>query len=190
MIRESRNNQLRQIKAASRVLFDTDEAAMRACYLQVTGVERCRDMTDAQLRQLGDYMARATGHKPGRKVALRTSCSLDLADRLAKASSWPVPTGWRHHPLWTRKVWRTHTGRDTAVPFEHLDTGDQLRLYKATLAIYRKCGVPREAEERELEATGIPHYYPRGNRRGDAGVRVRPAKPAPDDWADDGLLPV
>lgn len=189
MIRESRNAQLRQIKAASRVLFEADEAAMRACYAQVTGVERCRDMTDAQLRQLGDYMARATGHKPDRKVALRTHCSLDLARLLGVAASWPVPTGWRHHPLWTRKVWRTHTGRSEAVPFEHLDLGDQLRLYKAVLAIYRKCGVPREAEERDLKA-GLYSRAPRGARRGDAGVRARRPKPAPQDWTDDGSLPV
>lgn len=150
MLKASRNAQIGQIKAASKALFGDDEGAMRDCYAQVTGVRACREMTDGQLRQLGDYLAKATGHNSTRKIALRPNCSLDLAERLGRAAQWPTPNGWRLHPLGTRKVWLTHTGRRDACPFEHLDMGDQLRLYKAVLAIYRKCGVARGAEEAEL----------------------------------------
>lgn len=188
MLKAARNAQIRQIKAASRALFGDDEQAMRACYQQVTSERSCSAMTDAQLRQLGDYLAKATGHKSDRRIALRPNCSLDLAERLDRARGWPIPTGWRLHPLGTRKVWLTHTGRRDACAFEHLDLGDQLRLYKAVLAIYRRCGVPRPVEEAELR---------RALRGSEGGAKTPPAPRAakraaacaPDE-ADFGSLPV
>lgn len=191
MLKASRTNQIRQIKAASRALFGDDEQAMRDCYEQVVSARSCSAMTDAQLRQLGDYLAKATGHKSDRKVALRPNCSLDLAERLERAAAWPVPNGWRLHPLGTRKVWLTHTGRRDACAFEHLDLGDQLRLYRAVLAIYRKCGTPRPAEEGELRrALGGSE----GEGTAPKAARKPRAAKAPAlrlaDEADFGSLPV
>jgi hypothetical protein len=191
MLKVARTNQIRQIKAASRALFGDDEQAMRDCYEQVTSERSCSAMTDAQLRQLGDYLAKATGHNSTRKIALRPNCSIDLAERLERAAGWPVPTGWRLHPLGTRKVWLTHTGRRDACPFEHLDLGDQLRLYKAVLAIYRKCGVERPAEEAELRRalTGSEGEAKSPKARRKPRAAQGPALRLADE-ADFGSLPV
>lgn len=87
MTGDARARQIRQIKVAARALFAADEAAERDCYAAITGVRSCRAMTDAQLRQVGDYLARATGHKPDRPIALRPSSSSALAARLAPSGS-------------------------------------------------------------------------------------------------------
>ena len=136
MKKDARVRQLQQIKIASRRLFRDDEDAMRDCYESVTGRRFCRAMTDAQLRQLGDYLARATGHKPGRRFALRQGSSLDLAARLRDYERREPPAGWRLNPLATRKIWRETLGRDEAVPFEHLDSREQSALFRRLKAIY------------------------------------------------------
>lgn len=143
MTPSSRNNQLRQIKAAGRAFFLDESGAYsedleRACYMRLTGTTHCRCMTDAQLRQVGDYLARGTGHKPERKVALRPSSSSDLVARLEAFRRRPPPAGWNYHPLDIRMVWSRATGSDTAIPFAHLDSKAQTRLYRALVAIYAR----------------------------------------------------
>jgi len=134
--RDARIRQIVQIKAASRRLFGADEDAMRDCYQSVTGVRFVRTMTDAQLRQLGDYLARATGHKPGRPFALRPGSSLDLARELAEYADREPPRGWRINPLKTLMLWRQTLGLAEAVPFAHLDSNQQTRLFRRVKAIY------------------------------------------------------
>ena len=132
----SRSRQIRQIKAAGAALLDGDEQAQRDLYEKLTGVRSCTAMTDAQLRQVGDYLARATGHKPDKRVAFRASSSVDLAERLREFERREAPPGWKMNPLRTRMLWKRCTGSDSAVPFEHLTSAQQSRLFRAVKAIY------------------------------------------------------
>lgn len=160
----SRNAQLRQIKAAGRAFFLDESGAYsetleRACYLRLTGTTHCRCMTDAQLRQVGDYLARGTGHKPDRKVALRPSSSTDLVSRLEAFRARPAPRGWNLHPLDTKMVWNRATGGD-AVPFGHLDSAQQTRLHRALIAIYGRASRgpkrPRKSAPAAASALHLP----------------------------------
>lgn len=130
MNRDARNRQLRQIKAAGRSIFRGDEAAERDCYESLTGKRSCRLMTDAELRQVGDYLARASGHKPDKPVTFAPSSSRDLALVLADYQRRDPPPGWRLNPLRTRKVWRQTLGLESSVPFEHLTSAQQDRLHR------------------------------------------------------------
>jgi len=140
MNRAARSRQIRQIKAAARTLFRADEAAERDCYEQVTGARSCRAMTGAQLRQLGDYLARASGHKPGRPIHLAPDSSRDLALILRDYERREPPPGWRINPLKARAIWRRLLGMDRPAPFEHLETAQQDRLHRFCRSAWREPG--------------------------------------------------
>lgn len=159
----SRAAQLRQIKAAARALFDGDEAAERDCYAAITGLRYCRAMSAAQLRQVGDYLARATGHKPDRPIAFRPSSSADLASRLDALAAAPPPGTWRINPLRTERLFRAQTGLDPC-PFAHLGSDQQAALYRAALTIWRRAGAeippaarpPRRRSRRSGDGADAP----------------------------------
>jgi len=136
MNKAARSRQIRQIKAASASMFDGDEDAMRDCYEQVTGQRFCRDMADAELRQLGNYLAKATGHKPQRKVTLRPGGSLDLAEMLAKYAGREPPGTWRENPLKLDFFYRRVLGRSRPASFEHLTRAEQDKLHRACRKIW------------------------------------------------------
>lgn len=163
----SRNNQLRQIKAAARTLFARDEEGERALYLRLTGTAYCRCMTDAQLRQVGDYLARASGHKPDKKVSLRPNSSLDLVARLEAFRARPAPAGWDYHPLDTRMLWRRATGSENAVPFAHLDRAQQSRLHRSLISIYKRADAAASGAAPGAESGGASGgaRAPRSRRR-------------------------
>lgn len=161
MTPESRNRQLRQIKAAGKEFFRDEsgaysEALEREAYCRLTGTTHCRCMTDAQLRQVGDYLARGTGHKPDKKVALRPSSSMDLVARLEAFDARPAPAGWRLHPLRTRLLWKRCTGLESAVPFAHLDTAQQNRLHRALIAIWNRAERPLSGTPRRRRGPAKP----------------------------------
>lgn len=126
---DARKRQIIQIKAASRTVFGDDDDAARDCYESITGRRSCREMTDAQLRQVGDYLAKASGHKPDRPISLRPNSSSDLARVLSDFAAKAPPRGWRLNPLQTTIPWK-HIGLDHPVPFAHLDRDQQDRLHR------------------------------------------------------------
>ncbi len=140
MTPDTRNRQIRMIKAAGRTIFKGDEDAERDLYETITRKRRCSEMTDAELRQVGDYLARATGYQPERRVSFRSCSSADLAHRLDQIAAAPAPGTWRINPLRTTAFFRQHTGADLC-PHAHLDSAQQSRLYRAAIAVWRRCGV-------------------------------------------------
>jgi len=142
----ARSRQIRQVKAAARALWDGDEAAERDTYEALTGLRRVSEMSDAQLCQVGDYMAAATGRRPtsgAGPVPLRPNSSGHLSGRLARYAALPAPGGWKLNPLTVAAFWRRQ-GVDGPRPWAHLDRAEQHKLHRAAVAMWG----PLEAAER------------------------------------------